>query len=567
MYTNLVNVQIIISLLKQHNVKKLVLSPGNRDIPLVHSVEIDPDFECFSVVDERSAAYFALGLADATHEAVGFVCTSSTASCNYLPAIEEASKRQIPIIALTADRENYYLYQFEDQKINQTNMYAPYTKYSADLPVVRNELDKWLCIRMVNEALINVYSEVYGPVQINFQVDRTDQFLVSKLPIYRKIEVVLENDFVKDVSLYADKLRNKRILVIVGENYYSKTLTSELNDFQQKYHSVVLADHFSNLESDFMHVSLCLETMTSNDFTRYQPDIVITLGGHIWSAVKYLLRNSNGNFTHWRISDDGIVRDGFKKLTHIFDLPAESFFHMLNQYSQPDTGYITLWREKVNSIRIPDLGFSNFSVIRDTVRAIPSESIVHCSILNSARLNSFSEYTGSNIKTYCNFGCYGIDGCMSTFLGETSNNNRLSVLIIGDLSYLYDMNVTLENLTSDKRILLINNHAGGEFHTSFGLERFPTLNKHIAASHNSDIKDAVDEERFKYISARTKQEFENGLSLFLGESNKPIVFEVFTDADNDGKVLNEFYSLNRKYSFSSKIKIKMKKIIKKLLKV
>ncbi len=568
MYTNLVNVQIIISLLKQHNVKKLVLSPGNRDVPLVHSVETDPDFECFSVVDERSAAYLALGMAEATGEAVGFVCTSSTASCNYLPAIEEASKRHIPIIALTADRENYLLYQFEDQKINQTKMYLPYTKYAADLPVVRNELDKWLCIRTVNEALINVYRGVPGPVQINFQVNITTQFMVRNLPVYRKIELVSESNFAEKVDLYANKLKGKKILVVVGENYYSKTLSDELYAFQNNYNAVILSDHFSNLEADFLRVSLCLETMTSDDFVNYRPDMVITLGGHMWSNIKYILRNSTASFEHWRVSDDGIVKDGFNRLTNIFDFSAESFLHLLNQCdSSESNSYLAVWKDKVDSIKLPDLKFSNFAVIQKAVSLIPAGSTVHCSILNAARLNAFSKYSNDGIKTYCNFGCDGIDGCMSTFLGETAKNEGLSVLIIGDLSYLYDMNVALENLASDKRILIVNNHAGGEFHTAFGLGRFPTLNMHIAASHESDIKDTVNESKFNYLSAKTEEELDAGLRSFFGESDKPIIFEVFTDADNDGKVLNAFYAMNRKYSSSSQIKMKIKKIIKKILRV
>ncbi len=568
MYTNLVNVQIIISLIKQYGITNLVLSPGNRDVPLVHSVETDPDFKCFSCVDERSAAYLALGMAEETGKAVGFVCTSSTASCNYLPAIEEAAKRHIPIVALTADRENYYLYQFEDQKINQTNMYYPYTKYAADLPVVRNDLDKWLCIRTVNEALINVYRGVPGPVQINFQVNTTTQFRVKKLPEYRKIDLVSETDYLDNVSKYFELLKGRKILVIVGENYYSDVLSHELELFQEKYNAVVLSDHFSNLEHGFLRVSLCLETMTPDDFEKYQPDLVITLGGHFWTSLKYILRNTKVLFEHWLISNDGIVRDGFKRLTTIFDFQAEFFLHELNQYDTCEShGYYDLWNEKVASIRLPALKFSNFAVIQKVVARIPEHSIVHCSILNAARLNSFSAYTQNGIKTYCNFGCYGIDGCFSTFLGETRNNDQLSVLIIGDLSYIYDMNISLENFSSDKRVLLINNHAGSEFHTSFGLDHFPSLNMHIAASHNSDIRDSLDENRFVYLSAKNEQELDNGLVSFFEKSNKPIVFEVFTDADNDGRVLNAVYASNRKYSMASQFKSGIKKLIKRLMRI
>lgn len=569
MYTNLVNVQIIISLLKQHKIRKLVLSPGNRDIPLVHSVETDPDFQCFSIVDERSAAYFALGMADASGEVVGFVCTSSTAACNYTPAIEEASRENIPLIALTADRENYYLYQFEDQKINQTDMYSPLTKCSADLPVIRNELDKWLCERKVNEALLAVNDGVPGPVQINFQVDRTDLFLTPELPVSRKMTKFSEAMFKDHIECLKEELQGKRIMVIVGENYYETAQFSiVLEKFQSHYNAVVISDHFSNVSGNFLPFAQLIETLTADDFTQYVPDVVITFGGHMWSALKYLLRNSNAQFSHWRVSSEKIVRDGFKRLTYIFDVEPVRFLEELCGHAAAENTYLERWKKRAAAIVVPDLKYSNFSVISQVMSMLPENSVVHCSILNSARLNAFSQYSAKNIKTYCNFGCDGIDGALSTFLGQTyDHRDALSVLVIGDLSFLYDVNASLEQFTSDKRILLINNHAGSEFHTSFGLKRFPQLNVHIAAGHKNDFSEIVDTERFIYLSASCQEDLEKVLPIFLGKSDKPILLEAFTDADQDGAVLNEFYSKNRVYSFKNRVKRNIKRVIKRVLKV
>lgn len=569
MYTNLVNVQIIISLLKQHHIKKLILSPGNRDIPLVHSVETDSDFQCFSIVDERSAAYFALGLAEASHEAVGFVCTSSTASCNYTPAIEEAFRKHIPLIALTADRENYYLYQFEDQKINQTDMYYPLTKYSADLPVVRNEMDKWLCERKVNEALLAINDGIPGPVQINFQVDRTDVFLTQSLPVSRKITKFSKTMFEENIDSLRKELIDKKIIVIVGENYYEPAqISTELERFQTHYNAVVITDHFSNVSGDFLNTARLIETLTRDDFVHYMPDVVITIGGHIWSALKYLLRNSNSEFTHWRVSDDHVLRDGFKRLKYIFDVEPAVFLGSLCDSTVVENHYIELWKKKAASIVLPDLKYTNFSVIYQVMEKLPENSVVHCSILNSARLNAFSQYSEKGIKTYCNFGCDGIDGAMSSFLGQTYNHSSaLSVLVIGDLSFLYDINASFEHFTPEKRILLINNHAGSEFHTAFGIRRFPQLNLHIAAGHNNDLIEIIDTERFIYMSASCQADLEKALPTFIGKSNKPIILEAFTDATQDGEVLNKFYSMNRVYSFKNKISTNLKQAIKRIMKV
>ena len=569
MYTNLVNVQIVISLLKQHNVKRLVLSPGNRDVPLVHSVENDPDFQCFSIVDERSAAFFALGMAEASNESVGFVCTSSTASCNFTPAIEEASRKHLRLIALTADRENYYLYQFEDQKINQTDMYNPFTKCSADLPVVRNKMDKWLCERKVNEALLAVNDGIPGPVQINFQVDRTDVFLTRNLPVSRKITKFSRTMFENKLSLLKKELTDKKIMVIVGENYYGPVdFAKALEDFQKHYNAVVIADHFSNVSGEILFTAQLVETFTPEDFAHYAPDIVITFGGHMWSSLKYLLRNSDAQFSHWRVSSDKIVRDGFKKLKYIFDVDPTYFLEKICDQKVVENHYLNMWKRKAATIVLPDLKFTNFSIISQVMAMLPENSVVHCSILNSARLNAFSNYTAKNIKTYCNFGCDGIDGCMSSFLGQTyDHKDALSVLVIGDLSFLYDLNASFENFTSEKRILLINNHAGSEFHTAFGVKRFPHLNMHIAAGHNNDLVEVIDTERFLYLSANCQSELDMVLPSFLKKSDKPIILEAFTDANQDGEVLNKFYSLNRVYSFKNRVSRELKKRIKRLLKV
>jgi len=568
-YTKLVNVQIIISLLKQHGVHYLVLSPGNRDVPLVHSVEDDDDFKCFSIVDERSAAFFALGLSESMNEPVGFVCTSSTASANFMPAIQEAARRNIKLVALTADRENYYLNQMEDQKINQTNMYAPYTKYCADLPVVRNDLDEWLCVRKVNEALLALNDTVTKPVHINFQVNRTDQFTSKKLPIYRKINKISDKKLVDDVGYFRNVLSQKhKILVVVGE-YYLKNehLSRQLIEFQEKYNSVVISNHFSNLNGPFLKSILALETMTLDEFKKFSPDLVINLGGHIWSSIKYKLRELKEPFEHWMITDDPVIRDGLKRLTNIFNVSPEKFFELMNDTPNMYNSYYKIWHNKVMNIKFPKLNFSNFSVIKDIMSKIPENSIVHTSILNSARLNDFSDYEAKNIKTYCNFGAEGIDGCMSTFLGQTDGNKGLSFLIIGDLSFLYDLNVSLEKFGNDKRILLINNHGGSEFHTSFGLHKFKSLNQHIAAKHNTNIKDCIDVNNFVYLSAATQEELYNNIDMFVSKSDKPIILEIFTDADLDGKVTNEFYKMNRILPFNKKIEYIIKKIIKKILRM
>ena len=191
MYSELKNVQVILSLLKQYGICNMVLSPGTRNVPLVHSVEQDSFFKCYSMVDERSAAFFALGLAETMNQPVCISCTSSTATCNYLPAIVEARARGIKLVVLTADRDNYLLKQGEDQLIPQDNMFGEFTVSDVNLPIVQNERELKYCIRKCNEALIACTNrDNPGPCQINFQINRIDLCRNSILPIYRKVDVI-----------------------------------------------------------------------------------------------------------------------------------------------------------------------------------------------------------------------------------------------------------------------------------------------------------------------------------------------------------------------------------------
>lgn len=571
MYTNLINVQIIISLLKQHNIKHLVLSPGTRDVPLVHSVEMDPFFTCYSIVDERSAAYFALGLSAALDEPVCLSCTSSTATCNYLPAIKEAYEKHIQLVALTADRDMRRLYQMEDQMIDQVDMYKNFTRCSVDLPIVYRDDDIWFCERSVNKALLELNHHGKGPVQINFQVTDIGDFSVKELPIYRKITRVEDCGIPEVQKEYQEKLAvKKRILVICGEHYSkSDELMTLMKEFYDKYNVVVSYDYFSNVTNDaFLKTVMITEAMDDDEFKKFLPDLVITIGSHVWSFIKYKLRDNCKSFDHWRISPDGEAIDGLKALTNVFECTPEAFFKSMNQgvLSKNNNQYYQLWKTRIDSIYYPDLKFSNFSVIRDFTKQIPDGSLLHLSILNSTRLTNFWPM-GSNVRCFSNLGADGIDGSLSTFLGQSSISsidNKLSFLIIGDLSFLYDLNATLMQLHKNQRILVINNFAGGEFHTNFGLDYMSTLNQHVAAGHHTKISKWVSMMNVKYLSASNQHELDESLKVLVSDSEIPIVLEAFTDANTDSQILKEFYSINIRITSKTFIKKCVKKILRVL---
>lgn len=564
MYTNVRNVQILISLLKQFNIKYFVNSPGTRNTPLVHSIEEDPFFKCYSIVDERSAAYFALGLSEALDEPVCVTCTAATATCNYMPAIKEAYERNIQLVALTSDRESYPMFHMQDQSINQVNMYKGYINYSVDIPAILNQEDEWFANRSINEAFLELNHNRKGPIQINYHVPSWGAFCVKDIPKERKITRYNKNNINwKEVK---ENLKNKKILVFCGMNYNNNNqeLQNNVKEFYEKYNATVVFDNYANLKDDnYINASVFGDILTEKESQKLAPEIMITFGKVFYSPLKGHFNGKKQNFEHWHIDENGIVVDGFKNLTKIFECEPQKFFEEIIKEvnTKNNHEYEQIWKKRISEIKIGNLSFSNFSVIRDFCKVIPKNSILHASVLNSIRITNYFKIDKS-IKCYANVGADGIDGAFSTFLGQANETDKLSFLLIGDLSYLYDLNACLNvnEITNNKnvRILIINNYAGAEFHKNFGLSMIPTLNLHIAAGHNTKIEETTGMENVEYLSAKNQEELNKNLKKFIGESEKPVVLEVFTDANTDAQILKDFWVRN----INEKI---YKKIIRKLL--
>lgn len=566
MYSELKNVQVIISLLKQYDICNMVLSPGTRNVPLVHSVEQDPFFKCYSMVDERSAAYFALGLAEISDQPICLSCTSSTATCNYFPAVVEARARGLKLIILTADRDNYLLKQGEDQLIPQDNMFGDFTIADVNLPIVQTERELKYCIRKCNEALIaSTNRENPGPCQINFQINRIDLCRSSSLPTYRKVDVIYSDENEKMRSKKHELANYKKIMIILGQSYYEERDKIEyfLDVFFHKYNCMITYEETSNLHSQyFLKTCLIAESMTEREFSDYCPDLVITFGGHSFSFLKYKLRNNYKRITHWRVSNNRDYLDNYDALRSMFIMSEIEFLSFMNNFNGSNNfEYYNKWKIRLKEVKFPALGFSNYFVVKKFCEFVPDNSLVHLSILNSVRLFNFN--SKGNTISFSNLGADGIDGCMPTFLGQADAYDGLAFLVIGDLSYFYGLNSSIIPHNKNIRILVINNHAGGEFHNNFGEEKIPTLRDYISAGHKSNVADSVDMTDFIYLSADNEDALDRALKMFCNISKQPIILEVFTDAEYESNVIKNFYDINQKLTLRETILKKGKIIARK----
>lgn len=598
MYTKIKNVQILVSLLKQHNIRHLVLSAGTRHVPLAHSVENDDFFKCYSVVDERSAGYFALGLAKELGEPVAIACTSSTATCNYVPPIAEAYYQKVPLLVLTGDRDPYLLDQLEDQMINQVDMYKNFCKKCVNLPIVENDKDVWYCQRLINEAILELNHHGAGPVQINFPINQSIDDIadasVPELPVYNKIE---RCEIGRNMALWQKKVEKlktaKRILVVCGSREpASRELNEALDAFEARYNCVISTEHVSNIRcKNALNTYLVAEAITGNVLRKLNPDIILFFGGNFISRFKVQLRVIKDSCESWIINEDGAIMDPFQNLTNVFECPPEYFFDFFAQANANGKNDHDLYDDlvnlrkkinvpepatlakRVNQLAINDAKFkkqpipegdallpenylSAFLAMSQVAANLPKDALLHLSILNSTRITQLFDLDPS-VTVFSNIGTDGIDGSMSTFLGQMrAHPERQGFLIIGDLSFFYDMNsLGIRDILPNVHIMLVNNGGGAEFYFSMGPQKLPNIDMHISAAHNNSAKNWVESNGFRYLTASNAEEFQSALPAFMDcAADAPVVLEIFTDKENDIKVLKGFRRLIHQDSLADKVK-------------
>jgi len=574
MYTELKSYQIVIALLKEWGIRHCVLSAGSRNVPFVHSVEQDDYFKCYSVVDERSAAYFALGLAQQLNEPVVISCTSSTATCNYWPAVAEAFYQSVPLVVLTSDRNPAMVGQWEDQCIDQVGMYDRHVRKSVNLPLINGKDDEHFCWRLVNEALLELNHEGSGPVHINVPMKGyNNSFNVKSLPVVKRIERL---EVAHNEQLWQQKIerlkQSKRILVTCGQkSHVSAKLRKAIDTFFHRYNATIAVEYMSNVECEgALNDTVCTETryLTQQRFKDIMPDIVISYGGNITLGLKYMLLNNAGKFEHWSIQEDGRVVDMYKSLTTIFQCTPEYFFDYANRQAEGqanDMQYHTLHKQLHDSVKYPDFEWSNIYAIERVVEGIPSGSILHLAINNAIRIANFFPLQ-PNIKVYANVGTHGIDGCLSSLVGQSTAMDGLAFLVIGDLSFFYDMNaLRIRHIRPNVRILMINNEGGEEFYYN-KMWRDELSDLHTTARHHTKAEGWVKECGFTYLAAHSKEELDAALPALLdANADRPVFLEVFTEMSDDARKIYDFYDLSRPRDLQSEVIRRSKDFVKRTI--
>lgn len=575
MYSSKRNVLQLLSLLKAHNISHFVVSPGSRHIPIVISMESDPFFKLYSVVDERSASFFAVGLMQRFKEPVGIICTSGTASANYCSAINECLYQELPLLVLTADREECLRDQHEDQMIRQSTMFKPVAKFVANLPMVKSDNDVWYNNRLINEALLELTHRGCGPVQVNIPIpDHLDNFDTPELPKERKI--VRNNLADTNWDDVAQKLRNKRVMIICGEGF---TLTKEqseiLDNFCNTFDVVVLSDKMSNchVQNSIENAFAVLRAVNEIDVNNLVPEIVISIRSNYSfnpESKSFFKRATDCRIENWYVHPSGKVVDPFHKLTNIFEMDEFTFCKYATEANTSvitEQYYAETWKVMSDSIDEPKVEYGHINAVGKFIEKIPNGSILHLANSNSVRIAQLYDINPS-VEIHCNRGTDGIDGSMSAAVGYACETDRLNFLMIGDLSFFYDMNALWNrHLSKNMRIFLDNNGGGAIMHMpdrpEFAMNCLPNF---ISAKHNASAKAWAEDRGFKYVCAHNSDEIDKGVKILTNPNIEgPVLLEVFSDLFEDTAIFKGYYATISREKLDKRLSKVSKEIARKIL--
>jgi len=566
MITILENARIVISLLKAHNIRYVVASPGGSNIPIVEAVQQDPFFKVYSVVDERSAMYFAIGLYMQTGEIIATSCTSAQATRNYIPGLTEAFYKHVPILAITMSKHPVYVRQDYMQCPIQTSLPIDAVKKSYTLPYIHDDNDRTICVRTVNEAILELTHHSNGPVQLNIEEldSETWQFTNSlSLPSPRVI-----NRYELDDE-WPIELKGKKIMLLMGEHRpYDKQEIDAIDSFCENFNVFAYADNIANYHGKYalQPYSISMYCSQKAFMEIFKPDIVITIGGIIgeYGIFSKLFNASPGSFEHWRVAKDGNVVDTYKKLTKIFECNPTDFFRRVSKgHKEENHSYYKLWKSYYDKVNFDiELPLSNLYVAQQLHNEIPNGSTLTLAIHGSLRswLN-FPIKEGINCASPV--AAFGIDGGMSMFFGESVETDKLSFFVTGDLAYLYDMNsMSIRHIKNNVRIILINNNGGMEFKFTDMVNKFD-VGKYVAAdNHFRNAEGWSRTNNFDYIPIKSKEDFIAIKEKFFEPSDRPVLFEVFTTPEQERKSAELYSSTNKIIASGEHLKEGVKDSIK-----
>ena len=532
-YSDKENINILCAVMLGHGVTHAVVCPGSRNAPIVHNLNECPQVTCYPVTDERSAGFFALGMAEQLGKPVAVVVTSGTALLDVAPAVAEAYHRHLPLVVISADRPMAHIGQQMGQTIDQPGALSRFTLKDVNLVEPHDDLTRWHCNRMANEALIAVRR---GPVHINVPYgEPLFNFTVDALPAVR---------IIRSLAFYADEMAvfdalkpvqsARKPMLVIGQMPQGAVVPRVMDNLESRLAVLVEALGADGGGVPFDELLPLVENNPD-----YEPDLVIYMGGTLVSKrIKAYLRRLDVPMIE--VNRDGEVHDTFGHLSVVLKCGETQALQSMAALfrGKPANPFAQRWNEALETIKrhFDDLrpDFSQMLAVKlalQSVREFGEPFVLH--FANSQPVRLANLFVRQHVS--CNRGVNGIEGTTSAAAGCAAVTDDRVLCVTGDLSFFYDQNALWNsNLSGNLRILLLNNGGGGIFSQLPGLEVSPARDKMVAAGHATHAEGCCSQHGVEYRAAYNSEDLYSGITwLVQSNSDRPLLLEVVTDIERD----------------------------------
>lgn len=544
------SIQLLAHVLQQYGIKDVVISPGSRNAPIaIHFAELD-GFNCYSIVDERSAGFVALGMAKSNKMPTVISCTSGSAAANYYPAVTEAFYENTPLLVVTADRPVDYVDIFDGQTIRQKSLFQQHSY--GDFELLEDDEDGAddFNLNIIKKA-VELCFEKQGPVHINVPLSEPLYDLVSEIPQFPDVEkTISDNQYILSNQLVAEWNLSKRVMILVGSQSPNAELETLLEQLAKNHTAVILSEINSNLNYDkfFTHIDRYIFNFSEEDYRQYAPDLLITIGQNVVSKkVKQFLRKAKPAH-HWHI-DPFWQPDTYFSLTEkIVCNPTDFLTQLVKAVKLEPRAYYNLWdvlrekRDKKHQENSNFTGFSDLKFFEILSRMLPEDLNVHFSNSSAIRYAQLFDFKKSHF--YCNRGTSGIEGSTSTAMGFAIANPKPTVLITGDLGFFYDINgLWNDYIPPYTRIIVMNNGEGNIFKIIPGPSNANAniLDEFIATRHHKTAELLAKHFGFNYVKVEEEVSLERVMEHFFEPDLTPKLLEVNTSKCDNAEILKNYF--------------------------
>lgn len=552
--------RMVVDVLAQHGVKRIVLSPGSRNTPLIIAANRHKSVECHHVIDERSAAFIALGMASVSGEPVAVICTSGTAVLNYAPAVAEAYYRKVPLIVISADRPAEWIDQDDSQTLRQFESLENFVKQSYNIPVGEDELNLWYANRMINDAMSQAL-EIGNPAPVHINVQLSEplgRVFDCKESSFRSIKVVnsrediLVNESRELGCLIASPAK---VMIVAGFHAPDKRLNSALAKLSKLPNIVVLAESIANLHGkDFIQrIDTTLSAMTSEESVDMAPECVITLGGALVSRhIKQYLREHKP-MMHWHVAKTDTTVDCFQSLTMRVNMDAGIFFQQLASAMQPhrkECCYARKWHViyqralSTHQAYLARTSWSDLKAMELVSQLTPSGWNVQYSNGTAVRYGQLFS-SGRQHRCDCNRGVSGIDGSTSTAIGASLvYDANPTLLITGDMSAQYDVGALGCGIIPSRfKMVVLNNCGGGIFRFIGTTKDLPELESSMCLGANvSPWEKLCEAYGLRYFRAENEEQLRDAYMKFATNQDAPSMLEIVTPPQESAEWLTNYFN-------------------------